>query len=212
MAFGTYGQLQEEVLAKLNRANDGEAVLRCASWVTLAEDGLRMRFSRMKSRQGETRNSAYVISSEFTNLPDGFIRMRSAPVLQLTPTRVLEYAPPNSIDHWDKHNSNGIPSKYTVQGNQLRVNPPPDISYTAEIGFYTLPALSVTSPTNWLLTAHPRLYFKAVLTEAYDFYEDAANYDKTLLEVNAMIEEIDATDGAEVEGPRVRIRVSGATP
>lgn len=213
MAFDTYANLQLEVLAKLLRLQDTDAVTRVPSWITLAEDSLGTVFNRLMVRQGETVDSAFSISSEYTALPSGFFRMRSNPVLtSVSPVQVLDYVAPTVADLWDPYVNAGQPRLHTIQGNQLRVYPPPSTTYTAKLTYFALPPLSVSNASNWLLVAHPKLYYKATLAEAYDYYDDAAAREAAAAERDSMIAEIYATDGSDQQGTRMKVRVNGGTP
>lgn len=213
MAFDNYINFQEEILAKLNRLNDGEAVLRVPSWITLAENQLRMGLNKLMIRQGETNNQTFSIAAEYTALPTGFLRFRSPPRLtSVSPTASLEYVPPSVADNWDTSAPAGQPKLYTIQGNQLRVFPTPSTTYTATANYYALTPLSLSAPTNWLLTAHPLLYFRAVLAQAYDFYDDAENYTRAVGEREQMLSDISTADGSDQQGSRMRMKNDGGTP
>ena len=211
MSFDTYANLQTEILAKINRT-DTDAVTRCPSWIKLAEDEIRLSLNRLMVRQGETRKTDYTISSEFTALPDDFYRVRSVVITTSNPKVVLDYATPSQADNWNPYSVTSVPRYWTIQGNQLRVYPSPDASYTATLTYYSLPALSSTNTTNWLLTSHPKIYFKGALVEAYDYYE---NYDARALAISdreMLLDNLNMADGSDQQGSNMRMRVSGGNP
>lgn len=213
MSFDTYANLQTEILAKLNRVNDSDAVTRCPGWITLAEDELRMALTRLMVRQGETLDTNFSISSEYTALPSGYYRMRSNPVLtSVSPVQSLEYVTPTVADTWDPYQSADKPKMWTIQNNQLRVAPPPDTTYTAKLSYFALPSLSVSQTSNWLLAAHPKLYFKAALVEAYDYYDNELARGAAESERDRMLSAVYTSDGSDQQGTRMRIRVNGSTP
>lgn len=213
MSFDTYANLQVEILAKLNRASDTDAVTRCPSWITLAEDEMRMALTRLMVRQGEVVDTAFSISSEYTALPTGFFRMRSNPVLTSnTPVKILDYVAPTVADRWDPYASANTPALWTIQQNKLRVFPPPNTTYTAKLTYFSLPSLSVSNTSNWLLTAHPKIYFKAALAEAYDYYDDAEARDTAQADRDRMLSAIYTSDGSDQQGTRLRMRPDGGTP
>lgn len=202
-----YASLQTAVLSRINRANDSEAILNCPLWVQLAEDELRMVMSRMQIRQAETKEDAYSISTEYTTLPTGFISVREIR-LATSPPKELDYIPPQSVDRYKNlTGSVGTPDFYTIQGNKLRVISPPDSTYTASFTYYSLPSLSVSATTNWLLDTHPKVYYKAVLSEAYDFYEAYDKKTVQLQDVDRMLTELEITEeqGAAASGLRQRV-------
>jgi hypothetical protein len=211
MSFGTYSALQTEILARLNRAGDTDAVARAPSWVTLAEDEMRLALKRLNVRQGETVNNSFVISSAYTALPTDYLSLRNIK-LNTTPVTVLEWVAPQSIDRWDFTNTNSKPKYYTIQGNQIRVMPTPDASYTATLTYYGLTSLSVSNTSNWLLTAHPKLYFVASLAEAYDYYEDEIKRQAYMAERDRILNAIYTSDGSDNQGTNMVMRPSGSTP
>lgn len=212
MTFDNYTNLQVEILAKLNRAMDTDAVTRCPSWITLAEDEMRLALNRIVARQGETKDSAFAITTEYTTLPTGFFRMRANPVLNGSPVQVLDYTPPTVADRWDPFASAAKPKLWTIQNNQLRVSPPPDTSYTAVLSYFALPSLGVSQATNWMLTAHPKLYFKAALAEAYDYYENSTERDAAQADRDRMLSAVYTSDGVDQQGTRMRMRPDGCNP
>jgi hypothetical protein len=213
MTFDTYANLQTEILAKLVRTADTDAIARCPSWITLAEDEMRMALSRLTVRQGELTNAAYSIAAEFNNLPTDFFRMRSNPLItSVSPDVSLNYVTPTQADLWDPNTNAGTPRFWTIQSNQLRVFPPPSTTFTASLRYFSLPSLSVSSTTNWLLTAHPKLYFKSALVEAYDYYDDAEAREMAQADRDRMLSAIYTSDGSDQQGTRMKIRVDNGTP
>lgn len=212
MSFDTYANLQAEILAKLVRANDTDAVTRAPSWITLAEDEMRLGLGRLKVRQGETVDSNFSIASEFTALPAGYFNTREILITSVSPNVQLKYAPPQVSNAWDPYASADTPKFWTIQGNQLRVYPAPNTTYTARFTYYALQNLSNTNTSNWLLAAHPKIYFKAALAEAYDYYDDAENRDAAMMDRERLLNALYTSDGSDQQGTTVQIRVHGACP
>lgn len=193
MALATLEDLTGYVLAKLDRTDDPDAQAQADSWVTLAETELRIGLGRLRVRQGETYNNAFSISSEFTALPDGFFGVRQI-TLQGTTPRELEWVPPTVSDKWNI-GTTGKPKFACIQGNQLRVAPAPDGTYTANFAYYALPSL-VVNDTNWLMTNYPKVYVSATLAEAYDYYENEAKYEAAGMERERLLSAIYGSEGA----------------
>lgn len=212
MAFDTYANLQLEILAKLNRAGDTDAVARCVSWITLAENEIRASLNRLMARQGETRDPAFSIAAEYTALPAGFYRGRQILLTSVNPRVILDYVPPSVADSWDMYASANTPRLWTIQGGQLRVFPTPNTTYTATFTYWALPSLSGSQTSNWLLAAHPKLYFKAALCEAYDYYDDAENKQSAIADREMLLDKINLADSSDQQGTRLKVRVNGATP
>ena len=211
MALDTYTNLQASILAWLNRVSDADAATRCPDWITLAEDEMRMALNRLMVRQGEVNNATFAINSEYTALPSGFYRFRSIKI-NSTPIQPLEYVSPQLADRWDSLATPNLPRLYTIQNNQLRVFPPPDAAYTATITYYALPSLSVSNASNWMLAAHPKLYLKAALAEAYDYYENNDKFAQNTQERERMISALSTSDSSDQQGTAMRIRTDNGSP
>lgn len=84
----------------------------------------------------------------------------------------LEYMQPQSFEAYAATYTSGNPKRYTIEGSTLRVAP----SYTGNLtlGYWKrFPAVTVTAPTNDVLTAHPEVWFHALMFEAYKWMQDA---------------------------------------
>lgn len=203
MPFTNYTELQTAVLGRLLRSADSEAVALCPDWITLAEDEIRLGIAKKDLRQGETVNASFSITTALTALPTGYIRYRS---LKLSNGKQLEWRPLSEIDRWENVPA-GIPQEFTIQGNQIRVLPAPDGTYTATMSYFSLPPLSVGSPTNWLLTAHPKLYFVATVAEAAAHYENAELAQAYEFKRQDLIDRIFEADSVQQQGNSLRVKV-----
>lgn len=83
------------------------------------------------------------------------------------------------------------PNSYSVQGSEIVFDPPPTASTPVTILYYqTLPLLSVSVTSNWLLAAHPDLYLFGTLIQASAYLVNdgriplwKAAHDETLAEI-----------------------------
>lgn len=200
MALANYTDLQAYVLGMLDRADDDDAVANVPNWIALAEDELRLGLNRLRVRQGELVNQAFVINSEYTALPTDYAGFRSC-VLQTSPIRELEWVSPQVSDRWKLLSDMvGQPQFITMQGNKFRVRPTPDISYTATLTYYALPSLSPANLTNWLMTAHPKIYVRATMAEAYDYYENEEKRQAMEADRERLLSASYAADSSEWQG------------
>lgn len=207
----SYATLQTAILNWLGRSSDTDAVTRAPEWIQMAEDELRLNMNRLMLRQGETKDISFSISTEYTALPSGFIRQRYLR-LEGNPPQALDYINPQTIERFTLlTGQTGKPKVFTIQGNQVRVIPAPDATYSCTFGYWTLPSLSVTDP-NWLLTAHPKLYLKAALAEAYDYYADDENEQGSRMEVERLLDRLCTVDSSDAQGSALKMRVDGGTP
>lgn len=60
----------------------------------------------------------------------------------------------------------GTPAHYAIEGENILLGPIPASSTSIKLTYFqTIPALSGSATTNWLLTDHPDLYLNAALAE-----------------------------------------------
>ena len=121
------------------------------------------------------KTTTFLATAEFENLPADYNGLRGISIEFGGIQYPLNYATPLEIDIHEDGGS-GSPFRYTIVGNQLRFNPPPDSgsTYTVTLDYYgTLLALSDANPTNFLFTSNPRIYLAGCLVEAFLFqYEE----------------------------------------
>ena len=210
MAITTYAELQTGVLNWLNRSGDTDATTRAPEWISLAEDEIKVALGASPLRQGETKDAAFSVSAEYVALPSGFLRARNF-IIQGSPNVELDFTAPNVADR-NANPVNGKPKKYTIQGNQLRFIPPPDATYTGTFSYQALPVLSVSNTTNWLLTAHPKIYLYAALAEAAAYYQDVAGYTGYSTVWNNLFSASFTADGPSAAGSVMRMQTDMGHP
>ncbi|WP_426238174.1 phage adaptor protein [Pararhizobium sp. DWP1-1-3] len=102
------------------------------------------------------------------DLPDDFIEMRQT--LSADGRNLRSWSLQELSSRFQSFGGN--PIGYAVVGNQLRVRPTTDgdigITYYAK-----LPGLTLSNPTNWLLTSAPDVYLYAVVEEIAIWERDA---------------------------------------
>lgn len=203
MALGTYSELQSTVLTVMDR--EGDAVLTAYLPVAIALTEAKLN---RKLRVADMETTVTGASSNgLLTLPDDFAAARR---VEAYPYGPLAPVTPDYAAAQYPSGGGGIPRYYTIQGSTLTTYP----YYTGDVtlDYYAkIPALSNTSPTNWLLSSHPDLYFFWVLCEAYAFIKDA----ETALVWNqrgaVTADEINAADQAK-RYSNVSVRVKGPTP
>jgi len=208
MSLDTYDNLKTAILTKLRRTNDSAAVSNVTNWVTLAEDELRLAFRDIKVSDGEEIDTAFTISSEYTDLPDDFIGIR---LVVDGSGNSLDYITPQVLSEAYTPTT-GTPKYYTIQGNKLRVYPSPDSSSDYTLTYYKLPSLSDTVQTNWLLTAHPKVYWRAVLSEAYEWYDMGDKVVASNQDRDRLLSRLYTTGSASVLAGALTISRQGETP
>ena len=67
----------------------------------------------------------------------------------------------------------GRPTAYAVSGRNLYIAPAPDGTYVYTLTYFqSLPALTSSNTSNWLLAAHPDVYLYGVLTAAEAYLQN----------------------------------------
>ncbi len=162
----SYATLLAQVADHLNRT---DMTVSIPTLVQLAE-GTLTADRRVRKLHNK---SDYVVSTSPANLPD-----------DCGPIEALEHAGPTyfgpitivgsgQIGSILANGTTGVPSYAARVGNQLRLGPAPDASYTLNLAYWLeLKRLSETVTTNWLLLDHPEIYLHAALMEAAPYLKN----------------------------------------
>ena len=160
MPLATYADLKSEVAAWLRRV---DLTAEIPTFIALAEAQInrRLRVRPMAARV------ALTWLDEYADLPDDFLAEREATVTAGGVTHRLAYLTPEQMDAGARTASSGRPRFYGLYGGQMRLHPAPDQAYAGDLVYLqTIPALSDSQPTNWLLAAHPDAYLYGALTQS----------------------------------------------
>lgn len=169
MAITTYSELQTAVADWLNRS-DLTAVV--PNFISLAE----VQMERVLRVRQMVKRATADLDSQFSTVPADFLAPWRYKLTSTTPVTTLEFVTADAIDDLDAENSApGRPRHFSIIGNQIRVNPIPDATYTGELTYYAqLDKLSGTTTTNWLLTSAPDVYLYGSLLQAAPYLKDEA--------------------------------------
>lgn len=161
-----YASLQSEAAEWLKRTDLTE---RIKTFIQLAEARINSE-PELDIRAMETRYSeAMVVSQQYYSLPTRFKSMRFINITSVSPLVELEYMPPERFHDFPKHidGTEDEPEAYTMIGDELKLGPIPDQTYTMEMIYYqSFQALSDSNTTNWLITNQPDIYLYATLLES----------------------------------------------
>lgn len=168
MALTTYTELKTAIADWLNRT-DLESVI--PTFISLAESGFERE---LRTRQMMQRATG-VMDAQYITLPNDFLEVRAMKLLT-NPPHPLSFITKDEMDKMDAESyASGRPDYYTITGNQIRVHPYPDASYTPELQYYKrISKLSDSSATNWVLSAHPDLYLYGSLVQSAPYLKDDA--------------------------------------
>lgn len=204
MPYTNYSDLQASVAAYLARTDLTE---RIPDFIRFAENRLRRD---LRIRQMMTVATAATTGGDSTvSLPADFLELRDLHI-QGNPVTTLSYLGPSVFFRNAQTYNSGLPTEYTVMGQEFRFAPIPDGTYTLEMLYYAAPPyLSNTNPSNVFLANAPDLLLYGALAEAEPYLMNdervqlwAAMYQRSLDSLN------NADDRAEHAGVPMAMTVS----
>jgi hypothetical protein len=195
MAITDYSSLKTAITNWTHRTDLSSV---CDDFIQLTEAWLNreLRLSQMETRY------SFTPSSEYTSLPHDFLAVRT---LQLTsnPVREIPYITPTQMDILDQAESTLM--YYTIRGDQLQVNA--TSSTSAEITYYAkLEGLTANNETNWLIAAHPDVYFYGCLAEAFAYAMDEEQAQKYIALFSSAVNKLKTVDNQRRYGQAMMVR------
>lgn len=167
MAMTTFSELKSSIADYLDRS-DLTAII--PDFIRLAETQMNrvVRDRRMLQR------STAEVDSQFSQLPSDFLEMLN---LQVNGSSIkgLEFRSPSALDAERPFLSQyGEPVFFSIVGETLEVLPNPNGTvYDLELLYYqSIPALSDSQTTNWVLTHHPDLYLFGALKQSAPYLKN----------------------------------------
>jgi hypothetical protein len=183
MSIANYTELETAVANWLDR---DDLAARIPEFISLCE----ARFNRtLRLRAMETLDTSVstVAGTNTIALPTGYVQMRDFH-LTTSPLTQLQYLTPEMMVRLNAGSQQGKPATYTIIGDNIRLGPTPDVVYTTSMLYYkTFDPLSVSAPTNWVITNAPDVYLYGALLEAEPFLMNDA---RTQLWAQALKESI----------------------
>jgi len=167
MSIASYDELKTAVSSWTDR---DDLTSRIPDFITLGEAYINRM---LRIRPMERRVQASTVSgTSYYGLPPRYRQMRHMKLLT-SPTTDLEYVTPERLDTIYAGSTNGKPRVYTVAGDEIRLGPTPDASYTMEMLYYqAFESLSSSKPSNWLMEEAQDLLLAATLSELGPFIRD----------------------------------------
>lgn len=107
-------------------------------------------------------------------LPADFNQARSVVVQSSGVYQILDYVQPDILrQRWGNYTAS-TPKTYSITGTNMLLGPAPDAAYPITLEYNPLiTGLSVSNPTNSVLTAFPEIYLHACLGYAAQYLRDA---------------------------------------
>jgi hypothetical protein len=164
MAISTYTELKTAIASWLHRTDLTSSL---QDFITLAESRIN---KTLRGTQQELETTLTATPGTRTiALPTGF---KEAMALWLTYYGDRQELPFINPDQVLVPQSQGLPTRWTIDGVNLAFDIVPDAAYTFALRYLKNAALSDTNPTNWLLTAYPDVYLYGALIEGAAFIRD----------------------------------------
>lgn len=131
----------------------------------------------LKTRSQLTTTTPSFDSTGEASLPTDYCAFYRAKVVQGEITTPLAKASPEWMDDEYPLMTGSCPLHIAIDGSVMRVRPVG--TGTVHFTYYaTIPALTDSNTTNWLLTRHPGLYLAASMYEAAEYFNDPDNIER----------------------------------
>lgn len=164
MTVTTYATLQSEIASWLNR-DDLTSIIPTFIQFVESDVNSRLRHQKMVVRATATSDQEYV------QLPTDWLEAINIHIVD--GTQPLTYVTLNEADRINKQQIITSPTFYSIMDDALEIIPAPSSNIEIEMIYYgKIPALSVSNPTNWLLTKAPDLYLYGSLVHASPYILD----------------------------------------
>lgn len=170
MSLTTYAALQTSIADFLNRSDLTAAV---PDFITLAEAQITRRLMKDGPVRQMMGRSDATINSEFIAIPTDFL---GAKAMYLAPNyKPVDFVSPEEIVQRKTlyPNESGDPQCFSVVGGEFQFWPWHSGTFTGELTYWkSIPALSVSNTSNWLLAAHPDIYLYTSLIQSAPYLKD----------------------------------------
>lgn len=180
-------------------------------FVTMAENWLNYgseNVSPLRTKEMEATTSL-VPTAGVVALPSDFLEWKRVSE-NTSYKRTLEYITPDEAERRYPDGAAGLGERFTIIGTSLYTYPL--VSNNVNLVYYkAIPALTVSAPTNWLLTKAPGVYLRATLVQAYAFIKDATEMATQAQLASALIAGMNRSDMLG-KYSRAGLTIRGNTP
>jgi hypothetical protein len=115
-------------------------------------------------------STSITIDSETESMPSDFLQVRDFFITSGETKYALKYITPAQMDQIRGSSTSGMPSAYTILGDNFRFAPIPSSAYTGTLNYYAkFAALSDSNTSNYILASHPAIYLYGSLYHAANF-------------------------------------------
>lgn len=208
MTIATYSDLQTAVSDHLART---DLTAYIPDFITMAENWLNYgseNVAPLRTKEMEAVTSL-VPTSGVCTLPTDFLEWRRVSE-NTSYKRTLDYITLDEAERDYPDGAAGLGERFTIIGTSLYTYPL--VSNNVNLVYYqAIPALSVSSTTNWLLTKSPGVYLRATLVQAATFIHDDGELTKQAQLASALIAGLNRSDMLG-RFSRARLSIRGVTP
>jgi len=203
MAISVYSDLKSAITDWLARSD-------LTAFADTAIELAEADFNRvLRVRDMETYDTLTPDSNGEATLPTDYLQWRTVTAL-LSPRIELEYIAPSYMEDQYGDRASGYPAFFTIRGTKITVVPL--TTYDVRFDYYqSIPALSSSNTTNWLLTKYPNLYLYQCLSHCATYIKDSGGEQTYTARANAAREALIADDSMS-RYTRASARISGPTP
>ncbi len=167
MALTSYSELKSSIADWLNR---GDLTAVIPDFISLAEAQMERKLPTQKM----VKRANATIDTPFSAIPSDLLSVKSLVLTSTAPVQPLVFLTEDELDAKKYvYRTTGKPLYFALVGNQIEVLPAPDTGYTAEVTYVaTLPKLSDSNTSNWVLARHPDVYLYGSLLQAAPYLRD----------------------------------------
>ena len=164
MALANYSDLKTSIANWLNRSDLTSEIAEDFIVLTEADFNSKLRIRKMNT------STSITIDSETESMPTDFLQVRDFFITEGGTKYALKYITPAQMDQIRGSSTTGMPSAYTILGDNFRFAPKPSSAYTATLNYFAkFSALSDTNTSNYILASHPAIYLYGSLYHAANF-------------------------------------------
>ena len=192
MALDTYNNLLTQAIEWSHRDDLGPKM---PDFIQLAENFMYSNDVEVLTVRSMETVSTALTAGEYLALPDNFESARSVSLITGSNICKLVYKAPQQMMN---EVSPGMPSYFTVVGNELQFDRVPDSEYTIQIQYYrkALP-LTAANQTNEILTDHPNIYLFGTLAIIFGYAQDT---EQEISYINKFIASVRGANKADKKG------------
>lgn len=173
MALTTYAELQASVIAWMNLGNVSTLV---PDFIVLAESDMNLT---IRARQNTASATVTFASTGLASLPTGFrevntVRLTASPRYDMESVSLDRLA-----ELLASSTTAGNPEVFAVDGENLSCWPLPSADTDAVCHYTrTIPALTDSNTSNWVLANYPQAYLYGALAHGFAWHDDTENEQK----------------------------------